>query len=302
MSEFHIRQPIFMIGMPRSGTTVLSEAVAAHEDLGWISNYTNRLPMLPWLALLDRVADNPLTGRQLRGRKKQDSRWSSWFGKVLPHPDEAWVFWRWYCGNKFLRDFLVSSEMAEKEMKRLLKALSTILRCQGKKRFFSKLTGPPRIYYLSSIFPDACFIHVLRDPRATVSSLLRVPFWREGGGLEKPWWQNRLPGKYLAEWEASGCSPVVLAAVQWKMIVESTWEEKKKIAPRQFFETRYEDFVRDPHMVLNQVFSAFDLPDSKRVHQYVKINSPHNTSLSTDDARLVETVTRKTASLAGYMF
>ena len=186
--------------MPRSGTTVLSEAIAAHEDLGWISNYVNRLPMLPWLALFDRMADNSLTGGLLRGKKKQDLNLWSFFRKFLPHPDEALKFWQRFCGDKFLWDYLVNQSALPVEKDSLVKALHNILVLQGKKRLFTKLTGPPRIHYLSTIFPDAGFIHLLRDPRAVVSSLLRVNFWRFHGGLKKPWWKNGLPGEYLAEW------------------------------------------------------------------------------------------------------
>ncbi len=182
MNDYRIRQPIFIIGMPRSGTTAFFEAMAVHENLGWISNYTDRLPIMPWFGLLDRMADNHLTGSRLRGRKKQDHHWSSLYRKFLPHPDEAWYFWRCYCGDEFLRDFSGGREMTATEIKRLFKVVSIILKCQGKKRFLSKLTGPPRIHYLSTIFPDACFIHLLRDPRTTVPSLLRVSFWRHYNG------------------------------------------------------------------------------------------------------------------------
>jgi len=34
-----MNSPIFLIGMGRSGTTVLAEAISTHKDLGWISKY-----------------------------------------------------------------------------------------------------------------------------------------------------------------------------------------------------------------------------------------------------------------------
>ncbi len=34
-----IQKPIILIGMPRSGTTVLAETISIHKDLGWISKY-----------------------------------------------------------------------------------------------------------------------------------------------------------------------------------------------------------------------------------------------------------------------
>ena len=34
-----MKEPIILIGMGRSGTTVLAEAISIHKDLGWISKY-----------------------------------------------------------------------------------------------------------------------------------------------------------------------------------------------------------------------------------------------------------------------
>ena len=39
-----IRAPIFIIGAPRSGTSVLYEKLARHPDLAWISNITKKVP------------------------------------------------------------------------------------------------------------------------------------------------------------------------------------------------------------------------------------------------------------------
>ena len=102
---------------------------------------------------------------------------------------------------------------------------------------------------------------------------------------------------------------MVLAAIQWKRVVELTWEEKNRIAPEQFYEIKYEEFVQDPHAALSRVFAAFDLADAKRAHRYldtigqvIEANYQVNNYLSAEQLKQVETVTRETASLAGYNF
>ena len=304
-----IDRPIFMIGVPRSGTTVLSEAISLHEDLGWISNYVSRLPFLPWLALFDRITDNPSLGWLLRGKKGQDRRLTSQLRRLLPHTDEAFTFWKWHGGEKMLWSYLIDQSADAAEQKRLASSLRTILSCQGKKRFFTKFTGPPRIHYLRSLFPDAYFIHVIRDPRATVSSLLKVSFWRRQGGLENPWWRDGLAASDIRKWEDTGKSPAALAAIQWHRIVELTRQERELLDPDHYLEVRYEDFTDAPHDILNTVFQSIDLPDSAQAHKYLSsigkltnMNFKYQSNLTPEDISLIEDITREQARRAGYEF
>ena len=69
-----------------------------------------------------------------------------------------------------------------------------VLRYHGKARFAAKLTGPARISYVSSIFPEARFVHVVRDGRAVVQSLMKVEFWGARDRMTRPAWENGLTG------------------------------------------------------------------------------------------------------------
>ncbi|NIA11795.1 MAG: hypothetical protein GWP10_19240 [Nitrospiraceae bacterium] len=208
MTKQIIHKPIFMIGMGRSGTTCISEAISLHKDLGWFSIYIQHFPTLPWLALLDRITTVPKIGWYLRGKKRQEGGLGSLIRKYLPYPSETYSVWTRFCGEKFAFDYLIGQTASEEEKRLIVTYLKKVLRYQGKKRFFGKFTGPPRIQYLNSIFSDAYYIHIVRDPRAVVSSLLKAKFWREGGGLVRPWWRNGLPDEYIREWEDSGRSPL----------------------------------------------------------------------------------------------
>lgn len=307
--DHSIDRPIFMIGVPRSGTTALSEAISLHEDLGWISNYVNRLPFLPWLALFDRITDSASLGWLLRGKKGQDRRLASQLRRLLPHTDEAFTFWKWYGGEKMLWSYLIDQAADAAERERLVNSLRTILSCQDKKRFFTKFTGPPRIHYLNSLFADAYFIHVIRDPRATVSSLLKVSFWRRHGGLENPWWRDGLSADDIRKWHDRGKSPAALAAVQWNRIVALTRQERELIDPGRYLEVRYEDFTDAPHDILKSVFQSIDLPDSAQAHKYLSsigkltnMNFKYEGNLAPEDITVIEHITREQAHHAGYEF
>lgn len=163
--------------------------------------------------------------------------------------------------------------------------------------------------YLNSIFHKAIFIHVIRDPRAVVASLLNAGFWEEGGGLTKPWWANGLIQEDLDNVKECGWSSEALAAVQWRRIVVSAEEERKRLEDVRYVEVRYEDFVKRPHSTLSKVFGATGIDDSPRAHCYLdsvgrlkNMNYKFSERLS---RKQIETVQRLTYSISvhkGYFF
>ncbi|MHC4474808.1 MAG: sulfotransferase [Planctomycetota bacterium] len=46
-------RPIFIIGSPRSGTTLVLEVMATHEELAWVSNAVNIAPRHLYLSLVN---------------------------------------------------------------------------------------------------------------------------------------------------------------------------------------------------------------------------------------------------------
>jgi hypothetical protein len=124
--------------------------------------------------------------------------------------------------------------------------------------------------FLDSIFPDARFVHVVRDGRAAVHSLLNVAFWREKGGLEQPFWEGGLSQEDLRLWHANSKEPGTLAALQWKRILEIARLESTTIHPTRYREIRYEDFVESPYESLRNLYEFCDLDDSPRGHKFLE--------------------------------
>ena len=173
------------------------------------------------------------------------------------------------------------------------------------------MTGPARIGYLSEIFPDACFIHVIRDPRAVVSSLLKVHFWVTRAGLDTPWWKNGLSQDYMNIWLKEDKSPAVLAALQWKQIIEHAWDELKTVSEKKirYIEINYEDFVAEPKNVIGKILDASELRLSDKVLRYIEekikirnMNYKFRNNLTTKDIAAVESITRPIAKKIGYTF
>lgn len=217
-----------------------------------------------------RLTDNGLWA--IRGEKSQGQSLRRW-NRVLPRPQEGYPFWARYCGDKFLWTFLANKVASEKEKASLRRAVGRTLYYQGRQRFVCKLTGPPRIHFLRSIFPDAIFVHLVRDGRAVVNSLLNVDFWTCDHRAERPFWTGGLTESDLALWQQYGDSSLVLTAIQWRRVLKQTRAEGAELPPNQFIEIRYEDFIADPHAQVSSLLEVCGLTDSNRVHAYVDVRS-----------------------------
>ncbi|WP_051261027.1 sulfotransferase family protein [Desulfovibrio inopinatus] len=257
------KAPIIFIGMPRSGTTILFEAFAQHRDLGWLSNYSQQFPNMPWLNFVRCLHDNPLFC--LRAQKKQYQKVLP-FNRFLAMPNEAYDFWDWHTGQDFSFHFLSDKTADEDIRSRVQNACATTVRVQGRKRLATKLTGPPRVHFLHSIFPDARFVHVVRNGFAVVHSLMRVPFWEEKGGFEGPFWKGGLAEDEVNEWRDNGADPAIITAMQWRHVLKEIRRESSALPVDHYTEVRYESFVENPHAELTRLYRQTGLDDCVDAH------------------------------------
>lgn len=296
-----IKKPIFFIGAPRSGTTILFEAFAVHEELAWFSNFMNKFPNWPYTALLSRLSIGGFRGAKKQGNRRIQLR------NLIPFPAECYPVWEKCCGSEFLTDFLINNKAHENKRKNTIEYVATVLKFQGKRRFATKLTGPSRIGYIRSIFPDAKFIHIIRDGRAVVNSLFHVDFWLKNRGLSKPWWHGGLTDEDTAVWKQRGKSPAALAALQWRRIIIWAREEARSLGNEQYIEVKYEDFIEQPNLVITQMFKFGCLSNSLQAHRYIKKKSglksnnyKYSRQMKKEDISIINEVAGDILSALGY--
>jgi hypothetical protein len=289
--------------MPRSGTTLTFAAFAAHPSIGFFSQYVQRTRM-PAFAALSRLAD---VWPQARRGVARVGESRSLVDRLKIAPTEHYGLWRQCCGQKFPRTFLLGVQATEREKRLLNSKVAKTLRLQGKERFAAKLTGPARIGYLSSVFSDALFVHIVRDPRAVVDSLMRVALWRDTFKYREPAWSGGLTDADIEDWHAADDSPVALAAIEWRAVLERAREEAASLEPDRYVETRYEDFVADPHAFLESVFAFCRLPAASEPHSFVEhrlelkdLTQGWRDRLAPEDVRTIESLTYPAMRDAGY--
>ncbi len=299
-----IEKPVFFIGMPRSGTTLIFEHFARHQKLAWLSNYCEMWPGIPSLNLLRPLLDNRII--KIQGNKKQYG--TVRFGnRYYPQPDEAYSFWDRYTTKNFSRSYLLNMKATEEAIFRTQVAVSSVIFYQRRKRFATKLTGPGRIHYLSSIFPDAKFVHIIRDVRSVVHSLLNVEFWKEKGGLNRPFWFGGLSRDKQDLWKKNNSDPALLAALQWSQIIECARKEANELLVDNYIEVRYEDFIAEQTKTMRLLYRHAELPymdvnTAKRDNaDVVNMNNKYKSKFNFKTLELIESSVGLLLSDLGYL-
>jgi LPS sulfotransferase NodH len=193
--------PVFLVGAPRSGTTLAVDLLATHPD---VANWSE-------------------AGRL--------------WDPIDYHNDEA--------------DHYFAAERATPaQIARLHRWCEWYRQSHGKARFVNKHPrNSVRIDYLRRVFPDARFIHVVRDGRAVVSSIvtqIRSRARREqqpmGGFCRPPGWRALLRDDLVEQ-----------TALQWQAIVRYLRERSAALGP-DYCEVRYEELCARPREVYRGLF------------------------------------------------
>ncbi|MFT4153264.1 sulfotransferase [Parafilimonas sp.] len=273
--EKYLDRPIIIIGSGRSGTTIMSEIIFQHEDLAWHSNWQELIIFTPLINLLRPLMNNRLwrfrkfhkyIGVNKNTRQKHRSK----IDLVLFNPIERYRFWEYITGKRidFSRSFLMNEKATPAEVKRIRSFLNKQVKYQGKKRLIMKFTGPARLEYLTSVFPDAIVVNVVREPVATVRSWLEVGFWQRMG-IDKLWWRGAYTPEEIAFAETIKNKPALLTALQYKKLMETAQQEIDKLGLK-VYECRYEDFVKAPQAFIHKMMDFMQLPPSKHINAYLE--------------------------------
>jgi hypothetical protein len=199
--------------------------MAQHPDLAWISNITKKIP-------------SSLLMTRMLMLFRDDHR-----------PTEANKVWSKFTHTQ--HESLGKKDVTPAARRFFNRVVRNNLKIFNKPRFLSKCPGNAlRIEFLYEIFPDAYFIHIVRDGRAVAYSIMRA---REKHSGE--YWSTRPPG-----WQVLLQRPMLEAcALQWKMIVEHALGSAQNIPREQFIEVKYEDFMQRPAELMARVAERLGL-------------------------------------------
>jgi len=258
-----IKKPIIVIGTGRSGSTIFHRVFSQYKKLSGLSLFANNSPgNFKKHKLFMRGIDIPIIGPILQE-------------KYTVH--EGYNFWDYYFKgfSTPCRD-LAEEDLSIRSKLKIASAMSNLL-TNSRDRLLLKITGWPRINFLKSIFPDAKFIHIIRDGRAVANSLINVDFWWGWRGPSN-WRWGELSDEYKIEWLKYNKSFIALAAIEWKIILDALEIGKKDLDSNNFLEIRYEDLCANPIKEFKKVCKYSELEFTSKFSKIIMDTNFKNTN------------------------
>jgi len=151
-----IVNPVFIIGIQRSGTTILYDLFAKHRDVAYCEMFSSIMCNKPYLFKMI-----PALLKLQRIQKGRDFR---------PIPNEGRIWRRFFSEIEYLDQHQVTGEIKDY----YYSAIRYQLKAFGVGRFVSKNPANClRIKWIDKMFPDARYVIIWRDPASVVSSIFR---------------------------------------------------------------------------------------------------------------------------------
>jgi len=221
-----MKPPVFIVGCPRSGTSFLYHLLLSAGGFAEFHTQMNVYEVL-----------EPIYG-DLGVRKNKEAAMREWLQSkafrasgLKAEEIEAKVLAECHGAGDFLR--IIMDEVAHK---------------QGVDRWIdSTPTNVPHMLRIQKDFPDALFVHIIRDARDVALS------------LDKRSWSRPLP------WDKQ--KSLLAAGLYWEWIVRKRRQLGTLLKPR-YMEIRYEDLVQQPEETLPAIgnFLKHDL-DYEQIQQ-----------------------------------
>ncbi|MCB0208346.1 MAG: sulfotransferase [Anaerolineae bacterium] len=266
-SDIKIDRPIFLVGLPRSGTTMMQDLLCAHPQIAYITN------------IMHQFRKAPCAAEDLRKRLKLDFEGERYLRdsvKVsLGSPNEGHAFFiDWYGLDPYALEY-VKHDLSDFPLEQIEQARDTmrkIIWCfKGKGvRFFNKNPGlTVYITLLKDMFPDAKIIHMVRDARKCANSMLKLFKHnqaqeikvRDKLGLDRDRYfipYPRVP-KLVEYLEAYGPNDIRTTANIWNDTITMVAEQKDDVP--FFYEVRFEDILADPQVEIKKILDFCELPE-----------------------------------------
>ena len=152
--------------------------------------------------------------------------------------------------------------------------------------------------YLNSIFKNCKFIHIIRDGRAVIASLVTVRDKLE------TWFDGEKKSLQLSDIRNK---KLEIAAELWMREVNSVLQDKNNLDPSQYMEIKYENYVRAPADTIRFVCEFCGLewtPEYEKLIETRTIedkNYRYKQRLSTREVHRVEELTGKLLNSLDYL-
>jgi hypothetical protein len=235
---------VFIVGVPRSGSTLIAQVLAQTGAFSYITNFVARFWMAPYTGMLIQDA---LGIRDTKCNHSYVSKFGVTEGWTGPH--EFGYFWsRWFPFGETHK--LGTRELAEIDRSTLQKEVAALESVCNKPLFFKNMTCGLQIGFLAKLFGRSLFVLCRRHPLYNMQSLLLA---RESIFGDKHYWCSLRPKEYS---ELIALSPYEQVAGQVYYILKDIETSSLALSPGRFLQIQYDKLCAQPRNGVDEIIRA----------------------------------------------
>jgi hypothetical protein len=230
--------PLFIVGAPRCGTTIVSLHLINTFTFSYFPNASKHNPRYPLLAAC-----------WARLREKYEPTTENRYGIVdgSMAPSDGWdIFHRWFPRYDH------SEPVDTGSLNELRRMVFFLERLMGGPFANKNNNNSTRIRELSQLFPQSLFIHVRRNPRDAIASLIRARMEHEVP--PDGWWSVAPPQCY----DTAPVDTVGRSVLQVCEVDDYIRSSLHQIPESRFTEVHYKSFCEQPSRIEAWVERAYE--------------------------------------------
>lgn len=226
-------QPIFIIGAPRTGSTILYQTITNLFDVLYVDNLVCKFHQNFFFGLW---LSDKIYGNKPHNNYKADHGDTKKYGYHAP--SECGQFWyRWLPKD---HHYIEADEIPEEKLEEIRREVTAVVNYFDKPLVFKNLNAGQRIKILAKIFPKAYFINIKRDPLFNAQSILLAK--RKLGIPDAKYWS--IMPKNIRELEVIN-DPYEQIIKQIYFLRKCIDNDKNLVKKDRFFELNFENINMD---------------------------------------------------------
>ena len=263
--------PLFVLGFARSGTTHLQNLMTRDPTYGYLTAFQMVLPTFSLVGRgrLKRLMEKNM-GEQTRGvdnvkisldaPQEEDVALANSspmsFVHQLSFPQQGRRLFEKYVLMGAAPD---GERLTERELRRWERAYLRVLRkmtlhADGRQLLLRNTINTARADHLLRLFPDAKFIHIVRNPYDVYPSLLNL-------------YRTMLPMYQLDDYYWSEVEEFLVES--YARVMQKYLADRALIPSDHLAEVRFEDLERDPLGELARLYAELDLPNWENAQPHI---------------------------------
>ncbi|HWR99615.1 MAG TPA: sulfotransferase [Prolixibacteraceae bacterium] len=282
------KQPLFILGHWRSGTTLLHNMLTKDPSAGYVTTYHSLFPnnlASKWLfrtfMRINMPDKRPSDGVELNIDFPQEDE----FAFSNCQPNAYYNFFYFPTGYKTFYEKSVNHKgLTSKETELWFTSYDQLLKkalidTKGNRIIIKNPVNTARIAQILKLYPDAKFLYIYRNPITVFHSTRR--FFQQ---LYPTLWFHKVDNQFIDN----------MIFDIYTHLMNSYLEQKSQIPPENLMELRFEEFEQNPVREMEKIYAILLKEDFRKVSScfsdYFKTQKGHKKNKYSVDAAEIEAV------------